>query len=261
MTTDLVIDPTAVGAETLRATDLRNLGVHGRQTYAAARDGSREFRVGRALAAFELANAPRRGEVRILRMTRDEAGRPRREYLAAYEVPPGTYAGLRAASEARAERKARRETARQVPHLEDIADHLSALDRVEETARLIGGGRRHAGRLGVVADVLSPRRGQGRLRKTPGRDPVRGVEAVAAWLREQGCALEVAGSRLVVRAKATGPEVRNVLSAYEPLLVGLLSGSPVPCALKHRGTPPPAWSYAVPRLPVCREHLEDPGGD
>jgi hypothetical protein len=49
--------------------------------------------------------------------------------------------------------------------------------------------------------------------------------------------------------------VRDVIDVFCPLLIGLLSGNPVPCARTHK-TPEPAWTLTVSGLPVCQEHLE-----
>jgi hypothetical protein len=49
--------------------------------------------------------------------------------------------------------------------------------------------------------------------------------------------------------------LHSLIKSFEPLLVGRLTGKAVPCALSHR-EPVPAWTLAVPSLPVCEAHLE-----
>ena len=53
------------------------------------------------------------------------------------------------------------------------------------------------------------------------------------------------------------PELRQVLAVFGGLIAAHLSGDPVPCALAHRGDPPPAFSLAVPATPCCHDHLEE----
>jgi hypothetical protein len=81
----------------------------------------------------------------------------------------------------------------------------------------------------------------------------RSPEGYIQWLAGRGIQVEVAKDHLLVRtSNPLGQEERILLSRAEDLLVGHLTGKPVPCVACDQ----PAVSIAFPSAPVCPEHLE-----
>jgi hypothetical protein len=210
--------------------------------------------MGSEVQPWETNNRPASSEVRVDYMTTrpdplSSRRPPIRELhtIRATVVEPGTYdrlvAGDRAAKAAAAERRKRAASAHRV----DLAEYLPALQRIPEQA---------IGLNSAANDVLAPANKSARLVTTGGKPAVRGIGAIVDWLRSEGIRLEVLDGRLDVKAKVLGSDVREVLDTFGDLIVGHLSGKPVPCALRHLRSAP-AYTLTVPSLPVCRDHLEE----
>lgn len=248
--------------EEIDAAALVSLGTLRRRSFFSMPRTGREFEVAGTLTAYELANKPRPNEVRVRResVVRDQVfGKqrgPQREttYIRAFEVEPGTYAGLVAAAEAaEAAKVAKAERATRL-HLVDAADLLPVLDRQAEQTPIIAGGS------GAPSSIAKLSARPARLIPRPSRDAVRGIEQVRAWIESRGVKLEAIGDHLIVRAARIDATTAEVVDTFRPLLVGLIAGEPVPCALDHgKRKAPDAWTLAVGRAPVCREHIEELG--
>jgi hypothetical protein len=235
--------------------NVKPLGSIGRRSFAALPDG-RELELGRELAGFELSNRPRSGEVWIERSERvpdPVYGKQRsiieQTLVRATLVEPGTFRQLAAAEQAKADARERAAIARNVPHYIDLAATFPQLDRVPEQAVA----------LGVTDDVARDIAGKHRqMLVTGGREAVRGIDAIAAWIDAALMApLGLVGDELDVKLTRWDSATLEVIDAFRPLLVGRLRGQHPPCRLKHK-QPTDAWTLtAGGRWPICRAHLEE----
>lgn len=243
--------------EHVRYNDLQPLGrFRDRRSFAVLPDG-REVEVGAEMQPWEAYNRPDKGEIRIdrIEVRQHPLTKQRQEQhmvtIRGWIREPGTYARLVAADEAHNAKAAERAARASAPHRIDVAELLPQLDRVPEQPIAVGTSG------DVLRDVMAK---SPKLIVTGGRDAVRGVEAIAAWLAGHQVQLNATPTgQLDVRAKGISRELREVLDVFGSLLAAHIAGRPVPCALAHKSEAPAAYSLAIPATPVCREHLEELG--
>jgi hypothetical protein len=225
------------------------------------RIGEREFQVGQRVFGSQ-AEEPKRSPRSVILKTivpvpGQKFGRTY-ELRHAIEVDPGTYIGRLVEVQAAAAAKAEREARGKQPRLIDVAELFDILDRTPTPIAAAAEGPLQSmrslfsQRRGAVLDVLAVQRA------VEGRKQVRGIHAIRAFIESQGVKFSIVDGRLLATGTAMSLGLHAVISAFAPLLSGLVAGDPVPCALKH-DRPVPAWSFAVPAVPVCQAHLEDEG--
>jgi hypothetical protein len=102
----------------------------------------------------------------------------------------------------------------------------------------------------VVAGAVTSIRASG---YAEGRAPLRSFRGILARYQSR-CELSIVAGRLVIRtASRLTVDDLDVLRLVEPYLVGLLSGSPVPCAFEH-AEPVEATRLLAVDVPACAEH-------
>lgn len=92
-----------------------------------------------------------------------------------------------------------------------------------------------------------------------GREQVRGVPALLAWLAKVGVTVELVDGHLIASAPAGAvvDPVRDALALAAPLLRAHLAGKPLTCGMPGhpKGKAPLAATVAWPDpLPLCAEH-------
>lgn len=254
--------------EEIDADSLTVLGSVKHRTFATLPDGREIELESRDLPPFEEANPVLTGELRAVQVKQSRDPRlgsrgglvTERIVRRAWVRPEGTYAGLVARAEVAAAKRARAA----VPRLVDLASTIAILDRQDRAPVVlpaptydIGGAM--AGADGSVRRVATDTIAGSRSKMIPPveRGPVRGIEAIRTWLEGRGIGLDVVDGHLLATATRLGPAEAEVITTFESLLVGHLRGEPVPCSLPHKGPIVPAFTYAIPRLPVCERHLRE----
>jgi hypothetical protein len=176
------------------------------------------------------------------------------EFVHATEVDPGTFASRSKELEQAAAAKAKAEARARQPHPIDVAELFDVLDRtpapMQTSPGPVNAVRALLSRQSSAADVLAVQRA------VTGKKQIRGIESIRAFIEGQGVRLTVVNGRLLATGTAMSLSLHAVIGAFEPLLVGLVTGKPVPCALKHDRAVD-AYILAVPSLPICQAHLEE----
>jgi hypothetical protein len=255
----LTVEDEEATPEVIDAGDLKVLGeLRIRPTMAGTTfvkvDG-REFELGRKVYGAEHENAKHSPDAVILQMIVSDPPFGRHyELRHAREVPVGTYERRTAEIAQAAAAKAKAEARAKQPHPVDVADLFDVLDRtpapMQTSPGPVNAVRALLSRQSSAADVLAVQRA------VIGKKQIRGIEAIRAFIEGQGVRLTVVNGRLLATGTAMSLSLHAVIGAFEPLLVGLVTGKPVLCALKH-DRPVDAYTLAVPSLPICQAHLEE----
>ena len=159
-------------------------------------------------------------------------------------VPTGTYERAAADAERRRSRRNRPATPRPL----DLLAGLAVFHRVEPTRYAVA----------TSADPLA-----GAMANAAGLPPLPVIEAggheavertpaaMLEHLRGRGVELSLSGGRLIVRARQPmAPQLRELLTIAEPLLVAALGGPACECAVCGQ----PAATVCFPSWPACAEH-------
>lgn len=156
------------------------------------------------------------------------------QYRLGQSVPAGTWDEVRGKEQRR--------------HTPASSRPIDALDGIPALARrqpLIAGGSS-----GSVAPIALRAHGS----MDPGRGPIRG-RAILELLQSRGIRLSAVNGRLLVTApRGHAGGTREILDAAAPLLLGYVTGHPLPCELRHDGKPPEAVTLAVGGLAICEQH-------
>lgn len=249
-------------AETIPGAEFQTLGTIGSATFALHKSSGREYRLGAELQPWDYNNPVRPGTVRIhLREPRKDAlGRLVMTELdiGATEVRTGLYATL-----------AKREAARQAKTKTKPYRYVDALGydffrKQEPTYHVLGASSPPTQSVDAHGNAVyidpAPFSRSTTLLKTGGSEAARGPAAMIAWFERHGVRFELVGGALVTSSThALGPNHAECIRRATSLLATYLSGHPLTCALKHKGTAPDAITVAWPSLiGVCADHLAGP---
>jgi hypothetical protein len=243
--------------------DLSPLGKDGSGEYVEF--ANREYRLSQQPLGEGLAGDPlKRDEIRVIEpiTSIDRDGYEARSTVIyrGLQVPSGTWARRESEVKARKAKAVRR----QIPASVDVIPRLEIAQVRGGNVVRVGPGSKLGRNVWNQADgniaLHDPReyglRGPAPTAMfTPLVEPARTVREVMERIAKSGTVLVVQGGRLVASPPG-GRWPRGVAEAVEklePMLVGILSGDPLPCAFRH-DVPTEAVTLLAPACPACAEH-------
>lgn len=240
--------------------DLKWLGAVASRGPMYAVLGQQEFQILGDVRPHELGVERPKGQTWIRhRVSKRVNGRATTEdrVVRALPVPAGTFATLQRLRDRREARLAADAELRSRPHVFDELRQLPALGRIDPAIiPLTPPLRLETEPITEPFEPMKVRLPPKRAVATEERPPVVGARAILAYLQSKNVDLSLtADGQLVVMAKTLDHGDREVILAAEPLLVGLVANTPVPCRLPgHKGTPPEASTLVFPSVPSCEQH-------